>query len=842
MGSYYPLDLDVERKADSSKRSPFPHQADAFRRLEQLYRPENRVPRASLLVLPTGAGKTFTAVSWLSRKVIPRGMRVLWLAQSFHLLDQARESFVKNAREIPPPARFLNVRVVSSHPSHERVASIATTDNVVIVTSQTAIAAMVHDSLAVQGDRFVSALEEYVKASAADGLLVVLDEAHHAPAYGCRTLLKTLGTLVPNLWLLGLTATPTYTDESRRGWLEELFADGIVHQARQSDLMAQNILAKPVFEEMPTGQELEVDSALYRRLVQEHKDLPEDLVEKLASNAPRNDAIVAHYVQNRKRFGKTLIFTDRWVQCLYIRDKLRAKGVRAGAVYSHVDGAERGAASSTTIENARQIAAFKNNELDVLVNVRMLTEGTDVPDVRTVFVTRQTTSSILLTQMIGRALRGKRAGGGEDKDVANIVLFVDKWRQLLDIWATPDLKGGVAGEMVTRGHAPMDFIAIHLVEALVRSMESTEVSPQPYVSTIPVGWYVTEYSVATLDDGKESTEHVQDFVMVFDHVQAKYARFVERVLPKLPPEWGREDLQEAWMAERVEPWVEGCFDAERDDVGKALRPNLRSLARHKGATGQLPKFVPFDERKTYDLDALAGNFQTVSLAAVKEALLAEFGRAGSMWPAFYKGNFDWFERDFYNSVQRLSRGPVEERPEPISVESAPISVLDPSLRQQVHDRDGRRCLACGASGQGIKLEIDHIIPRAQGGRDDLQNLQTLCRVCNGPRYKGVNAINFLRQGTPLTTPKDPSRHPFLPRQPSEDAERALRRLVNFFYHCGAVCGIKTHKRASGRNYANWEVQLYRGNNPEWLLKHHDALVEHVAEQFGEPQVEQIMVS
>jgi superfamily II DNA or RNA helicase len=53
----------------------------------------------------------------------------------------------------------------------------------------------------------------------------------------------------------------------------------------------------------------------------------------------------------------------------------------------------------------------------------MLTEGVDIPDVKTVFLTRQTTSSILLTQMIGRALRGEKAGG-INKDVANIVMFI----------------------------------------------------------------------------------------------------------------------------------------------------------------------------------------------------------------------------------------------------------------------------------------------------------------------------------------------------------------------------------------------------------------------------------
>ena len=81
--------------------------------------------------------------------------------------------------------------------------------------------------------------------------------------------------------------------------------------------------------------------------------------------------------------------------------------------------------------NSKTLEKFRNNELDVLVNIRMLTEGTDVPDVDTVFLTRQTTSKILLTQMIGRALRGPKFGGTEE---AQIVSFVDNWNHKIN-WA-----------------------------------------------------------------------------------------------------------------------------------------------------------------------------------------------------------------------------------------------------------------------------------------------------------------------------------------------------------------------------------------------------------------------
>ena len=44
----------------------------------------------------------------------------------------------------------------------------------------------------------------------------------------------------------------------------------------------------------------------------------------------------------------------------------------------------------------------------MLINIKMVTEGTDIPDVQAVFITRETKSDILVTQMIGRALRSPR--------------------------------------------------------------------------------------------------------------------------------------------------------------------------------------------------------------------------------------------------------------------------------------------------------------------------------------------------------------------------------------------------------------------------------------------------
>ena len=57
--------------------------------------------------------------------------------------------------------------------------------------------------------------------------------------------------------------------------------------------------------------------------------------------------------------------------------------------------------------------------------------------------------------------------------------------------------------------------------------------------------------------------------------------------------------------------------------------------------------------------------------------------------------------------------------------------MRPTLRRNVMLRDGHRCVSCGDGVlDGARLEVDHIVPVAAGGRDEMDNLQVLCQSCN----------------------------------------------------------------------------------------------------------------
>lgn len=826
-GSTFYREYDV---ADARRRggaqTPAPHQGLALQALDRWYRSDSAEPRGGILVLPTGGGKTFTAGHFLCRDPLSEGYKVLWLAHTHHLLEQAFGGFERLVGLVAEPRAGLNVRVVSGTIGHFPVHAVRPTDDVLIGSVQT-----IGNALENGHERLAKFLD-----GAGGKLCVVFDEAHHAPAPSYRRLIQGLRDRCPKLHLLGLTATPTHGEVKKRGWLTRLFPQGIVYQVDPQALMAAGVLARPVLEEARTDFEPTFDEREYEQWVGTNRDLPEDVIDTLAASRERNDRIVGHYVANRTRYGKTIIFADRWPQCEYLREALRKRGVRADAIYSHVDanpGSVEGRARRRATENATVLADFRAGKLDVLVNIRMATEGTDVPDVQTVFLTRQTTSQILLTQMVGRALRGPKFGG---TDQAFIVSFIDDWRQRIN-WAAYDrLAPGLADETVPEYgvRPPLQLISIDLVRRLARQMDAgVNVNPGPFRTFLPVGWYRVEYAARV--EGTDDDESVGLLVMVFEDERRSFERLLTALKKADLEAFGGTAVRLDDVRPEIAEWESEFFSEAGDRIGGGLAVDLFAIARHMAQNDrEPPRFFPFGVRDDHDLDTVAGRVLAEDLGPRRqdETLQAEYTRRDRYWRVIYH-TYGQFKSHFDACMNRLldanrhGADPAGHRPTFRTPEEVPLAEPAEDLKDRVKSRDGYRCLCCGYAKRRTVLAVDHISPSYHGGGNHFDNLQTLCKTCN--TAKGIDRISFRNHQTALTAA--PPRLPATKFPVGEYArdpewwEMYLRRTLNLFYRCAAVDSVQIGAR--GERFRHWQVRLFPGNDPSWLAAHLEGLAEAI---------------
>ena len=69
-----------------------------------------------------------------------------------------------------------------------------------------------------------------------------------------------------------------------------------------------------------------------------------------------------------------------------------------------------------------------------------------------------------------------------------------------------------------------------------------------------------------------------------------------------------------------------------------------------------------------------------------------------------------------------------------------------NLKSYAKWRDGYKCRACGKSKHkdGVRLDVHHIIRKADGGTDIPENVVTLCHDCHEAHHKGERKLKFKR--------------------------------------------------------------------------------------------------
>lgn len=434
-------------------------QKDVVTKLKNHYISEDN--SSGIMVMPTGSGKTRTSTYFLISEMISSGYQVLWIAHRHMLIDQAADCFYKFAglaKVNNPNIKNYNISCISGE--HMNIKEAGKSE--IIVASINSI----HRS------------KDHLKRILGSKVMIVVDEAHHTFAPTYQDTIKFIKKTKKNVKLLGLTATPIRANEQDSSKLLKIFDDNIICSISLSDLIAKGILAEPKFERVNTCENFEPEiTPDEEKHIKRYGELPETLINKIADCNGRNQIILSQYLKNKEIYGKTLIFALNKMHCRFLYEELTKAGIKAGLVYSGKN------------DNLKVISMFKNNKLDVLVNVNIMTEGTDVPDVQTVFLTRPTASEGLLMQMIGRGMRGLKAQGTE---TVNIVDFHDQW-DVFNRWLNPEwlIQDEISDETVVEGkkrkrqYEEYEWSLCRDVYNSIRfNLQKTNST-----LTLPVGWY-----------------------------------------------------------------------------------------------------------------------------------------------------------------------------------------------------------------------------------------------------------------------------------------------------------------------------------------------------------------
>ena len=215
--------------------------------------------------------------------------------------------------------------------------------------------------------------------------MIVIDEAHHALA---KTY-KELWERFPNAKFLGLTATPCRLNG--KGFTD-LF-DVLVQSWGVPEFISKGRLATYDFVSIKSDgvtQRL-IDSLQKRGADGDYQNKEMDM---LLNKKPSIERLYRSF----EEFGKDrkgIVYAINISHAQKITKLYQERGVKAIAIDSKTPATER----------QQDIEAFKNGDIQVLVNVDIFSEGFDCPDVEFVQLARPTLSLAKYLQMVGRGLR-----------------------------------------------------------------------------------------------------------------------------------------------------------------------------------------------------------------------------------------------------------------------------------------------------------------------------------------------------------------------------------------------------------------------------------------------------
>lgn len=267
----------------------------------------------------------------------------------------------------------------------------------------------------------------------------------------------------------------------------------------------------------------------------------------------------------------------------------------------------------------------------------------------------------------------------------------------------------------------------------------------PFVQRIPIGMYAFSYL-------EENGIDYSYQVMVYDSTRKAYEDMM-CALPRVFAAFGCMDEYPAY--ELLEEMAAQCRNTFF--LGEMIPPyeekDIIRILKYYAQYETPPQFYSFDDidRSRLDVSAIAKNIWDEDMGQRQKT---EY--VNSLWESsddnllkLFFGRKLYFWRQLDIELTKLSNSHIYDNEENVQygrrnleeLSLYEIGKVNPELEkklrnaafEQSRDTDGNyTCACCGKKGTDrIFFQVDHIKPMNKGGKTITENLQILCRQCNG---------------------------------------------------------------------------------------------------------------
>ena len=305
----------------------------------------------TIVVAPTGAGKTIM-LSALIGKRHQEGKRILVLQHRDELVAQNREKFLKVNPNISTSIVNGTIKKWDGDTIFSMVQTLSRENN----------------------------LRHRPKFD-----MVVVDESHHVAADTYMRIIEAVKEDNEHAEIVGFTATPNRGDGKG---LRSIF-NNCSHQIELATLIREGFLVPPKAYVVDVG----VTEAL-EGVTRRGNDFDMDEVARIMNKRVINERVVNEW-QDRAGDRKTVVFCSTINHAQDLLDMFIEHDINAEMVIGDTPKPER----------EQILHDLEFGDVQVVVNVAVLTEGFDAPPVSCVVLTRPCSFKSTMVQMIGRGLR-----------------------------------------------------------------------------------------------------------------------------------------------------------------------------------------------------------------------------------------------------------------------------------------------------------------------------------------------------------------------------------------------------------------------------------------------------